>query len=66
MPQHTHLGVPFPGKKKILTKKDGIIAKKRVRGVCVLLDYIDLHKTELFIWTIPFIPFISSQGLILD
>jgi hypothetical protein len=54
--------VSFPGKKKILTKKGGIAVKKRVRGgVC-----IDLHKTELLIWTIPFIPFISSQGLILE
>jgi len=26
-------GVSFPGKKKILTKKDGITAKKRGRGM---------------------------------
>jgi hypothetical protein len=34
---HPSKGVSFPGKKKILTKKDGITAKKRARGVCVLL-----------------------------
>jgi len=31
---HTPWGYLFLGKKKILTKKDGITAKKRVRGVC--------------------------------
>ena len=33
----THLeGMSFPGKKEILTKKDGIAAKKRVRGGVLL------------------------------
>jgi hypothetical protein len=31
---HTFQEVSFPGKKKILTKKDGITAKKRGRGMC--------------------------------
>jgi hypothetical protein len=37
---HTSKGVSFPGKKEILTKKDGITAKKRVGdGVCVAVPW---------------------------
>ncbi|MFY9869770.1 MAG: hypothetical protein WAK17_08645 [Candidatus Nitrosopolaris sp.] len=34
---HTFLVVSFPGKKGILTKKDGITAKKRVGDLCARL-----------------------------
>gem|GEM_PF-5147206 len=37
---HTLKGVSFRGKKKILTKKDGIPAKKRVGGGCVCVRQV--------------------------
>jgi hypothetical protein len=47
---HTLLGVSFPGKKEILTKKDGITAKKRVGDVCARLVPSRLvSKTRCFV-----------------
>jgi hypothetical protein len=40
MPQHTHpRGCLFLEKRKILTKKDGITAKKRGRSVCATSQF---------------------------
>jgi hypothetical protein len=60
---HTPSGVSFPGRKKILTKKDGITAKKRVSGgVCCCMTFKKAsvsasesnERTADFIWRVHF------------
>jgi hypothetical protein len=50
---HPLLGVSFPGKKGILTKKDGITAKKRVGGCVCAASSQQVSVEEDMLFVIP-------------